>query len=430
MKNYSREAAVAKAGLLRFCQRISRGLGRVAQKLVADILYGVSASNSCHLTQIGRSLGELIGIKKTVDRLSRGLQNFTGHEILHENYLQEAEKYIDETTVYAIDESDVIKPYGKAMEALYPVRDGSDGSLAPGYNTLEITALIHGTKTPLPVYERVFSAAEKGFVSQTQEVLDGLKFLTQRFGHGGIRALDRGYDANEYIKYFKRNNEKFIIRVKKNRVVKHRGKPVNIEELAGRYKGKYAFKCTLHGETVRLKVAHIPINISEFGDYPLYLVVVYGFGKTPMLLLTNCQGIESRLCTAIAKMYLLRWKIEEHFRFKKQQYEFEDFRVRSLAAIRTLHLLITLLAGYMALLTQQKNTVTFQLLSQAAQPVPRAKNRKPKQFFHYELAAGFATLLRKTTANLKQFFPPLRCRPPSRQLSLFSQRQLVRLACA
>jgi hypothetical protein len=384
------------------------------------MIYGIAATDSCHLSKIGRSLEEGISIKKTVERLSRGLRDFKEQEVLHENYLKSVEGYIDKTTIFPIDESDLAKPGSVAMEGLHPVHDGSTGKTVPGYMTLEITALTHKTKTPLPIYERVFSAVEKGFISQDDEVLKGLNFLSRRFGHGGFRVLDRGYDANVYMRYFIKAHEKFIIRIKKNRVVRYNGKAANIMELACRYKGKYAFTCKLHRETIHCKITEIPIQISEFGEYPLYLVAVYGFGKSPMLLLTNCRGKDSCLYTAIAKMYLLRWKIEEHFQFKKVQYHFEDFRVRSLNAIRTLHQLVTLLTGYLALLSQQPDSVIFSILYEAANPIPRSKKRSPKKFFHYELAAGFTKLLAKTSANLRAHFPPLRFRPPFLQLSLFS----------
>jgi len=428
MNNYSRDSVVAKAGLLRFCKKICQGLGRPAEKLVTSIIYGIAAGNKCHLTEIARSLGEKITIKKTVDRLSRGLQNFEGQAVLQENYLKQAEKYIDDTTIYPIDESDLAKPYGVAMEALHEVYDGSTNKIVPGYMTLEIAALTHKTKTPLPVYERVYSAAEEGFKSQDDEVLKGLRFLSERFGHGGIRVMDRGYDANVYIQYFVRETERFIIRVKKNRIVRHKGKAVGIMELVKRYKGKCALECTLHGETIHCKVTEIPIQLHAFGKRIFYLIVVYGFGKEPLLLLTNCRSDDQRFCLAITKMYLLRWRIEDQFRFKKQQFSFEDFRVRSLNAIRTVHQLVTLLTGYLALLTQEPNTVISCVLRQAARPVPRSKKRKPKQFFHYELAAGFAALLRRTAANLSTLFPPLRCRPPLLQLSFFSRFEWLRLA--
>gem|GEM_PF-337982 len=430
MSNYSREAGIAKGGILRFCKRVCKGLKRPAEKMVANILYGLATANSCRLTEIARALDEDITIKKTVDRLSRGLQQFESHTALQENYLKQVDKYVDETTIFPIDESDLAKPYSVAMEALHEVHDGSTNKIVPGYMTLEIAALTHKTKTPLPVYERVYSAAEKDFKSQDDEVLKGLRFLSERYGHGGIRILDRGYDANVYMRYFIRAREKFIIRVKKNRIVHHDGESVNIATLASRYKGKCSLKCTLHGETVHCKVTEIPINLPEFGKYPLNLVVVYGFGKDPMYLLTNCQSKDSRFCTAIVKMYLLRWKIEEHFRFKKQQYNFEDFRVRSLAAIRTLHQLVTILTGYLALLTQEPDSVTTCILREIAKPVPRHKKRRAKTLLHYELAAGFAMLLRRTTANLKAHFPPLRLRREATQLSIFSSRQWAQYATA
>ena len=419
MKNYSKNAGIAKAGLLRFCKRICKGLGRPAEKLVTNVLYGIAASNSCHLTEIARALDEEITFKKTVDRLSIGLQRFSDHEGLHENYLKSVGRYIDDSTIFPIDGSDLAKPYSVAMEALHKVHDGSTGEIVPGYMTLEIAALTHTTKTPLPVYERVFSAAEKDFVSEDKEILTGLRFLSKRFGHGGIRVVDRGFDANVYIQYFVKAKERFIIRVKKNRIVRHNGKSVGIEELAGRYKGKCVLKCTLHGETIHCKVTEIPIQLPALGQCPFYLVVVYGFGKDPMLLLTNCHSNDQRFCTAIAKMYLLRWRIEDHFRFKKQQYNFEDFRVRSLNSIRTLHQLVTLLTGYLALLSQELETVISCVLREAARAVPRSKKRKPKKIFHYELAAGFAWLLRKTSANLNTHFPPVRWRPPWVQLALW-----------
>ena len=430
MSNYSRKAGVAKGGILRFCKRICKGLKRPAEKLVTNMLYGVATANSCRLTEIARALDEDITIKKTVDRLSRGLQQFENHAVLQENYLKQVDKYVDETTIFPIDESDLAKPYSVAMEALHEVHDGSTNKIVPGYMTLEIAALTHKTKTPLPVYERVYSAAEKDFLSQDDEVLKGLRFLSERYGHGGIRVLDRGYDANVYMRYFIRAKEAFIIRVKKNRIVHHDGKSVNIADLASRYKGKCSLKCTLHGETIHCKVTEIPINLPEFSKYPLNLVVVYGFGKDPMYLLTNCHSKDSKFCAAIVKMYLLRWKIEEHFRFKKHQYNFEDFRVRSLAAIRTLHQLVTILTGYWALLTQEPDSVMTCILREIAKPVPRHKKRRAKALLHYELAAGFALLLRKTTANLKAHFPPLRLRQEAAQLSIFSSRQWAQYTAA
>ena len=66
MKNYTKEAQIAKAGLLGFCAKISKGLGRVGEKLVTEIMYGIAARNSCQLTEIARALEEDIPVIKTV----------------------------------------------------------------------------------------------------------------------------------------------------------------------------------------------------------------------------------------------------------------------------------------------------------------------------------------------------------------------------
>lgn len=82
------------------------------------------------------------------------------------------------------------------------------------------------------------------------------------------------------------------------------------------------------------------------------LTVVYGFGEEPMLLLSNLKMQEKKkLCNIITKVYLLRWRCEEYFRFEKQQFELEDLRVMSLQSIRNLNLFATLAVGYISLTT-------------------------------------------------------------------------------
>lgn len=62
-------------------------------------------------------------------------------------------------------------------------------------------------KMPLPVYEKVFSSAETGFISETHENLCCLKALSANFSNKCIRTLDRGFDANDYYRYFFKNKD-------------------------------------------------------------------------------------------------------------------------------------------------------------------------------------------------------------------------------
>ena len=70
-----------------------------------------------------------------------------------------------------------------------------------------------------------------------------------------------------------------------------------------------------------------------------------------MMLITNLKSDDKRLSVAVVKVYLMRWKIEEYYRFKKQQFNLEDMRVRSLNSIRNLELLITV--GYIGFVSEK-----------------------------------------------------------------------------
>ena len=108
-----------------------------------------------------------------------------------------------------------------------------------GYLTIEAAVLSEPGKMPLPVYEKVFSAAENGFISETYKNLCCIKSLFENFTPRCVRTLDRGFDANDYYHYFLKRGERFVIRTRKNRNVVYNGKTCNIMDVAAKYKGNY-----------------------------------------------------------------------------------------------------------------------------------------------------------------------------------------------
>ena len=152
--------------------------------------------------------------------------------------------------------------------------------------------------------EKVFSAAEKGVISATHENLQCLKSLSAHFTKNCVRTLDRGFDANDYYRYFLMTNEKFVIRSKKNCNVIYNGKTQNIMDVAGNYKGNYRmdFK-DKHGKKIECKISYIPVRLCEFPNKTLVLVAVYGFGAQPMLLLTNLDLSEKKKLCMIATKF-------------------------------------------------------------------------------------------------------------------------------
>ena len=96
-----------------FCEEILEGLGKPKQKLVKDVVFGVAAAQSCLLSEAARALNEGIALKKTVERLGRGLMNFDEIDKLRDNFAELVKPHLKETPTYLIDLSDIAKPYGK-----------------------------------------------------------------------------------------------------------------------------------------------------------------------------------------------------------------------------------------------------------------------------------------------------------------------------
>ena len=415
MINYSRLGYEIKRDLTSFSTKISKGLKRPQQKFVHQMLYGILAGNKVHLSEIARSLKEDIRLKKTIERLSRNLNSFEEKQSIMQDYLSLVRQHVKEDyAVIVIDNSDIAKPKSRKLEALSKIRDGSTGEITQGYLTIEAAVLSETGKMPLPVYEKVFSAAEGGFISETYENLCCLESLSESLSKKCVRTLDRGFDANEYYRYFLKRSERFVIRAKKNRNVIYNGKTCNIMDVALKYKGNYCmdFK-DKDGNILNCKMSCIPVKLCEFPAKELTLVAVYGFGAEPMLLLSNLKMQEKkRLCHIVTKVYLMRWRIEEYFKFKKQQFELEDLRVMSLRSIRSLNLFATLATGYIGLTSSVHAESIF--LTELKECSRRIYGM-PK-FIFYALGYAIERVLSMSRKGISGFFPK---KVRSQQMNLF-----------
>jgi hypothetical protein len=375
------------------------------------MIYGILSAQSCHLSKIARGLNEQSRLKKTIERLSRNLNSFCEQEILTNNYIAKVKSSFTESTLLILDGGDVTKPCSPKMEHIGKVHDGSTGAIAQGYPTLGVAALTPGRKMPICVYSRVYSASEADFISEDNEVLKALDFLSVHFKKSNVRVLDRGYDANIYYERLAKQSEMFVIRAKKNRDVIYKGKRINILALSKRFKGKYSLKFRKkNGMQADCKISIVPVALPCMPDVELNLVVCNGFGRAPLMLITNLTSEDARLPVAITKVYLLRWRIEEFYRFKKQQFGFEDFRVRSMASIRNLDLLVTIAIGWIGLMSEKcgESPVIMELIH-----ISKRIYGTPK-FVFYAIADGLFALIAKTAFGIDHM---LRKKPKSEQLS-------------
>jgi len=408
--NYNTLGHNLKRGIFRFCDKISDGLPRPAQKFITDMVYGLLAGRKCFLTEIARELKEAITLDKTVERLSRNLHNFEAAEELGEQYLQTVKKHFDDSSILLIDDSDISKPCSRKLDGLCRVRDGSTGEIADGYWYAGVSALTTNHKQPIPVYSRVYSSVEEGYISNNHETLKSFAFLSEHFPKTRIRALDRGYDAGYVFEYFISRQESFIVRMKDRKVL-HKGEKVLLSKLVQQYKGKYSLDFEgKNGKKANCKISIVPVSLPEHPKAKLNLVICRGLGKEPLMLLTSLDSQDKRLGVTIVKVYLMRWRIEEYYKFKKQGFGFEKFLVRSLKSIRNLDLLLSIATGYIGVLSE-KVEHRVELLE-----IVKASKRLYglSKFTFYAIADGLSEVFSKLHTGISRFF----IRPlPSNQFS-------------
>ena len=116
------------------------------------------------------------------------------------------------------------------------------------------------------------------------------------------------------------------------------------------------------------------------------LVAIRGFGKEPMLLITNVDKEPHELL----EIYLTRWKCEESFRFLKHEYHVEDVRVRRYTALRNTIALIHAVFYFVSVYLGRRMKLSI-LLDKI---IERAKRFfQVPAFKHYAVADGIYRLL-------------------------------------
>lgn len=122
-------------------RKLVKGLRRQGQRLVREVVLGMVLAGSTILCEIARNLyPEKRSFKACLQRLSRNLGNPRA-EVWYaaREYLRDAGRETwREYEFIPVDITEIVKPYGRAMEFLTTVRDGSRSGrdelfLAPGW---------------------------------------------------------------------------------------------------------------------------------------------------------------------------------------------------------------------------------------------------------------------------------------------------------
>lgn len=359
MNNFTMNLYEMKRDIVNFSKKISKGVNKPASKFVMDMQFGLSKGGSCLISKISRALDENIKLNYTIERLCDHLVNMYDEEkaIIWNNYLNEVKKNIDsENAVVLFDDSDINKEYSKKLEDLDRVIDASsqDKKIVSGYHVCEATILTKNEKQPMSIYSQIYSCKSSNFESKNKYTMESIQAAEKILGENFIGVFDRGYDDNKIFQYMSKNHHKFIVRVDDERTLLFKGKKRNVEDVSKSRKGKIKMRALFdNDEEKELMISYtkaiLPYNKKEYT-----LVIVYGLSEEhPMKLLTNIKSAEKEEVIRIVRLYLSRWRIEEHFRGKKQEYDFENMRVRTLKSMNNLNMFLTIHLGYVAMLADK-----------------------------------------------------------------------------
>ena len=387
MNNFTINNYEMKRDILNFSKKISSGCCKPESKFIMDMIYGIAKSKDILLSSIAEALDEKTKKANTIDRLSDNLSKDISPTV-EENYIQLAMDNLGENPVIIVDDSDVTKPLGSKFEDLGIVRDGSsiNKSYEKGYHVTEIVGITKNMRQPISLYTKIHSSTQRDFISANEVTIEGIekvvKVLNER-KKKGIFVNDRGYDNNLIFNYYYDKKQNFIIRLKENRKVYCNHKWYKITAIRDSKKGKVKMKVIFQGEEKECYVSVIKVQITARKQW-INLILVYGLGETPMMLASNIAIKSKNDLIKITRNYIDRWKIEEYFRFKKQEYDFENFRVRTMKSINNLNKILTYTIGLIAMISEKKGKRKF-----VDRIIEESKSlRKEVYLWFYQIARG------------------------------------------
>lgn len=346
--NFSHLANKLRYKITKFSGILSKGLDKTARRFIQEAIYGIIASESVMLTEIGRQLQSEVSLKKTEERFSRQLIKPKIWSCLQQSILSLASERVKDRTLLILDLSDLKKPYAEKMEYLARVRDGSaGGEIVDGYWTKQVIASEVGRDEITPLYYSLYSQRSPDFDSENVEIIKTFNQVGKAVGNRGIWVIDRGGDRDDLYESLLKNKRDFIIR------------QVGLRDLV--YEGKasrslwLAFACRLpyentiirliEGKEARFHIRYgsMPVCLPGFNNQ-LTMVVVKGLSGQPMMLLTSIRINSPKDLWFAILAYIKRWSIKETIRFVKQTYDLENIRV--LKYVRLQNMMAVLLAVF------------------------------------------------------------------------------------
>lgn len=364
MTNYTTETYQIKRESLNFSNKLSIGCTKPVKKFCDDMIFGIQSRKSVVLAEIGRALKEPNKLCNTIDRLSYNLMNLDEEQKkkIKENYDMEALNCLseieDEYVIVPNDDTDINHEYAKKMEDICMVRDASSQQekYISGYKVCEYVALSSNQKSPISLYSKIYSTLSDDFKSENDETIKGENEVLQKLAlinKKPIFTRDRGYDANTFFVNDIAKDNKFVTRLKNNRNLIFKDKAVNAYEKVKNRKGKIKTKLMYKGENRDCYISYTKVRLPIYKEKEVNLVTVHGLkddidsdnnkygDESVIMFLTNLEVNDKESAERIVRIYFLRWRIEEYFKSKKQNYNWEKSIVRTLEGMNNLNMFLT-----------------------------------------------------------------------------------------
>ena len=148
-------------------------------EFIGQMIYGIEASQDVKLSEIARSLGEDILLKKTSERLSRNLKGPGLGDRINEIIAEDGACRVKADTLIVVDATDINKPYARRMPYLDRVRDGNTGETVNGYWGCLALACEVGKRRviPLRLFSRIYGLTR---VQEVCRAYDKARFPAQK----------------------------------------------------------------------------------------------------------------------------------------------------------------------------------------------------------------------------------------------------------
>lgn len=374
-------------------QKLGVGCSKPSKKFLAGMTLGIAVSGSVLLSETARRMAALRGstFHALHKKLCRGLKSRGWAALpVEESYLKLVAEVLPRERVIACDLGDITKPRARKMPGLRTVRDGSTGLLKKGWWLIEIEAVFGKRGGHLPLWLELFSVGRRGYKSQRDLVERAIETVARHIGKHGLWLFDRGFDSWEYFVFLGRQELRFLIRAQATRVVRipETGKKVSLGALARSLPtpGRYVLGRRRSGLGRLIRVGWAEVEILQSGQ-KLWLIVAQGFGRHPILWLTNIPVEDAAQAVTLARGYMRRWGVEEAGRLVKQAFGLENIRVLTWPALVKLVWLTMWTYGLLCMIRLRAKRLYKALLQSypAFGPIPR--------YPYYRLAGGVAVAL-------------------------------------